>query len=132
MKILCMKSLVTTLFLLTVLMISSCKKNSSVEVPAPEPPPEENVPDPVARFTVTNVVDQVLEGVTLNIENQSQNAVSYLWDFGDGTTSTEKTPTFNFITHGGYDIKLTVKNKKGVTSEYTYNRIGVICRGRTA
>lgn len=38
----------------------------------------------------------------------SANAVSYLWDFGDGTTSTEKNPLHIYSKSGYYTVKLTV------------------------
>lgn len=127
-----MKKFFGTLLILSVLITSSCNKSSSLDIPAPGQPQEENVPVPIAKFTISNVVDQVLELVPLNIENQSQNGETYFWDFGDGTTSTDRTPSFSFNMHGAFTIKLTVKNKKGVSSEFSYNRIGVICRGRAA
>ncbi|GHE81852.1 hypothetical protein GCM10011501_07760 [Thalassotalea profundi] len=41
---------------------------------------------------------------------------SYLWDFADGTTSTEKNPSHTFSTVGSYDVSLTLVNNKGLTS----------------
>ena len=45
--------------------------------------------------------------------NTSKNATSYVWDFGDGTTSTEKNPTHKYQTIGVYKVKLTAKNSNG-------------------
>lgn len=42
--------------------------------------------------------------------NNSTNATSYEWDFGDGTKSTEKSPTHRFNTLGVYKVKLTAKS----------------------
>ena len=36
-------------------------------------------------------------------------AVSYLWNFGGGNTSTEENPTFTFASPGTYDVQLTVE-----------------------
>ena len=44
---------------------------------------------------------------------------TYLWDFGDGTTSTNETAFHNFPTPGVYYITLTATNAGGSTS-YTY------------
>ena len=46
---------------------------------------------------------------TLNVSfvNGSTGAASYLWDFGDGTTSTEVSPTHTYATGGGYTVTLT-------------------------
>jgi len=46
----------------------------------------------------------------LDFTNLSQNADSYLWDFGDGATSTEKNPAHNYINNGNYIITLTAYN----------------------
>jgi len=39
--------------------------------------------------------------------------VRYLWDFGDGTTSIEKSPTHNYLNEGSYTVKLNVINTLG-------------------
>lgn len=41
----------------------------------------------------------------------SSNAVSYLWDFGDGTISTEKNPLHTFPKSGYYTVTLTVRGE---------------------
>ncbi|MGG3652326.1 collagenase ColA [Bacillus pseudomycoides] len=46
-------------------------------------------------------------------ESTGGNIVSYLWDFGDGTTSTEANPTHVYGKEGTYTAKLTVKDNKG-------------------
>ena len=43
----------------------------------------------------------------------SDRAVSYLWDFGDGTTSTERDPLHIYAKAGYYDVVLTVKGQTG-------------------
>ncbi|RNC90255.1 MAG: PKD domain-containing protein [Allomuricauda sp.] len=40
--------------------------------------------------------------------------VSYLWDFGDGSTSTETNPTHTFTSTGIYDVSLTVSDAEGL------------------
>ncbi|HEV7700961.1 MAG TPA: PKD domain-containing protein, partial [Pyrinomonadaceae bacterium] len=47
---------------------------------------------------------------------------SYLWDFADGTTSTESQPRHNFSTAGTYRVKLTVTDNAGATAE-TYLQV---------
>ena len=44
------------------------------------------------------------------LTNNSSNATSYQWNFGDGSTSTEKNPTHRFSSKGVYKITLTAKN----------------------
>lgn len=51
--------------------------------------------------------------------DQSQNAVSYLWTFGDGGTSADANPSYTFATPGTYDVTLTVTGAGGQTSVST-------------
>jgi PKD repeat protein len=46
--------------------------------------------------------------------------VEYLWDFGDGTTSTEANPTHTFEEEGTYTITLTVTDDRGDTAIDSY------------
>lgn len=46
----------------------------------------------------------------VNCINTSTDADSYLWDFGDGTTSTLKNPSHNYAANGTYTITLTGYN----------------------
>ncbi|HDX9591074.1 TPA: collagenase ColA [Bacillus pseudomycoides] len=46
-------------------------------------------------------------------ESTGRKIVSYLWDFGDGATSTEANPTHVYGKEGTYNAKLTVKDNKG-------------------
>lgn len=47
------------------------------------------------------------------INHSSANAATYLWDFGDGTTSTDTTPVHAYSRENNYTIKLTVTDGKG-------------------
>jgi PKD repeat protein len=52
--------------------------------------------------------------------NTSENANSYVWDFGDGTTSTLKDPVKSFAVTGDYVVQLTATNtKNGTTSTFS-------------
>ncbi len=49
--------------------------------------------------------------LTVNFINHSINAVSFLWDFGDGSPqSTAFEPTHTFTTPGVYDVRVTAAN----------------------
>lgn len=48
----------------------------------------------------------------------------YLWDFGDGTTSTIRNATHIYQYRGGYKIKLTVTNGCGSSTNERYIEIG--------
>lgn len=43
----------------------------------------------------------------VNFYNNSLNATSYSWDFGDGSTSTEANPVHTFVSPGAYVVRLT-------------------------
>ena len=45
--------------------------------------------------------------------NTSMNANSFMWDFGDGNTSKEKSPTHTYATAGVYNVVLTATNSAG-------------------
>jgi PKD repeat protein len=49
------------------------------------------------------------------------NITSYLWDFGDGTTSTAMTPTHAYANIGNYNVCLTVTDISGVTCTFCQN-----------
>lgn len=52
--------------------------------------------------------------------NTSENANSYVWDFGDGTSSTLKNPVKTFTETGEYLVQLTAKNDKtGATASFS-------------
>lgn len=59
---------------------------------------------PVSGFTST------ASGLSLNFTNNSTNASGYLWDFGDGNTSTSANPTHTYGAVGNYVVCLTASN----------------------
>ena len=67
-----------------------------------------NVADlPVISSFTANNLSSCSAPLSVEFTNTSQNAISYLWDFGDGTTSTEQNPIHEFDALGVYDITLT-------------------------
>ena len=63
---------------------------------------------PTANFSVA------VNGSTVTCTNLSTNANSYLWDFGDGATSTVANPTHTYADDGVYTISLTATNSCGL------------------
>ncbi len=70
-----------------------------------------------AGFTVAS--DTVDVNETVAFTNNSVDGVSYLWDFGDGATSTDASPSYTFNNAGNYPVILTVTGADGCTSATT-------------
>jgi len=67
---------------------------------------------PAAAFTVSNATG--CGSVTTSFTNNSVTATTYLWDFGDGTTSTlQNPPPKTYSTPGTYLVSLTVNSASG-------------------
>jgi PKD repeat protein len=52
-------------------------------------------------------------GSEITFSNNSLNATSYFWDFGDGGTSTLSSPTHTYTTTGAFTIMLIAYNSCG-------------------
>lgn len=63
---------------------------------------------PELKATFTQTVDQA--NAQVSFINLSTSAVSYEWDFGDGTTSTLINPVKTYDLGGTYTVALTVRN----------------------
>lgn len=68
---------------------------------------------PLANFTVSTDV------ATATFTNGSTNADTYLWNFGDGNTSTEANPVHTYALPGAYTVALTATNKACETNVST-------------
>lgn len=60
-------------------------------------------------LTVCNVGDNV----TFTNTSTGSGTLSYIWDFGDGKTSTEFSPVHPFTTKGSFAVTLTTKSSNG-------------------
>jgi hypothetical protein len=70
-----------------------------------------------ASFAVSSI--NVQEQQPVYITSSTAGAVSYLWDFGNGTTATAATPDFAYTSVGVYTVSLKVTNGSGCSSEAT-------------
>jgi hypothetical protein len=85
---------------------------------------DDNVlPQLTAGYTFTMIEDA---GVVSFI-NTSDNAIKYVWDFGDGTTSTEINPIKDFAS-GTYNVVLTATNAAGASDSFE-SEIVILRRG---
>lgn len=79
---------------------------------------------PVAAFSATPAIPgsgSVL--LTVSFTNFSNNADSYLWNFGDGGTSTEVNPQHLYTTKGSFTVKLTASNKGACTNTFSLGKL---------
>jgi PKD repeat protein len=88
------KGLASTLLLIGVFALNSCKE-------------DETAPAPNAAF------EYEADGLEVTFTNKSTNATSYSWDFGDGETSTEENPVHTYEAYGEFTVNLSVTGPGG-------------------
>ena len=82
--------LFTSMIALIAVVLTSCKKDP-----------------PVSSFTY------VATGLSVAFTSTSTNSDTYLWEFGDGQSSTEMNPVHKYVGGGDNEVKLTVTGKGG-------------------
>ncbi|WJG10773.1 S8 family serine peptidase [Aliiglaciecola sp. LCG003] len=72
---------------------------------------------PVAAFSYES------DGLQVTFTNESTDVngdiVSHMWDFGDGTTSTDTNPMHTFAATGSYNVSLTTTDAEGMSDTVT-------------
>jgi PKD repeat protein len=96
------RKILSLLGLLSFIFIISCTKE------------EDPKPKPTAVFTVSDT--SVVVGQTITFTNGSENATSYSWSFGDGTTDTVTIPTKAYAATGTYTVTLVATGAGGTIS----------------
>ena len=77
--------------------------------------------DVIANFTAMDTAGCVPLTVSFSDSSQYETAsATYLWEFGDSTTSTEKNPIHGYNTDGKYTVSLIVSNGGGCSDSITY------------
>jgi len=79
------------------LLLSSCSSDDSDKVSIP----------------LSADIFNSVQGKKVAFQGLTNNAVSWVWDFGDGTTSTDKNPVHNYAEGGYYTAKLTATGADG-------------------
>ena len=91
------------IFFGTLALSSSCNKSD-------DPPSNK----PSAKFSISGY--ESATPCTITFINISSNATSYLWNFGNGFTSTQSNPTHTYAFSGSYLLKLKATGPGGVDS----------------
>lgn len=93
-----------------VIILFSCEK-----IELPEAGSIEDLTPPSADFSATQTDDFK----TYNFSNTSKSATDFIWDFGDGGSSTDKEPMHTFAAEGNYTVVLTASDKLNKNSSLT-------------
>lgn len=81
---------------------NGCTSTISIEV-------METINNPVAQFTS----EKDDTAVNFSSEGSQGGVITYLWEFGDGSTSTEANPIHTYAENADYEVCLTVTNECG-------------------
>lgn len=73
---------------------------------------------PTANF-VYSPNDDIIYELDIAFTDSSNGATEYMWEFGDGRTSTEASPIHHFDKGGYFEVLLRVMNEYGCSSEMT-------------
>ncbi|MFH2141364.1 MAG: M4 family metallopeptidase [Bacteroidota bacterium] len=65
-------------------------------------------------------VTTTCDGFVSFIDQSTQGPISWLWDFGDGNTSTQQNPVHTYYASGTYTVMLTATNNNG-SDQYIQN-----------
>jgi PKD repeat protein len=90
-------------FSLFIALLTGCSEKAAIPPPAP-----------FAIFDITN--NGCVAACDITFVNKSENTETYQWNFGDGGTSTEKSPKYNYKNPGTYTVTLTATGKGGTTT----------------
>lgn len=80
---------------------------------------------PIAAFTNTPTGGCIVP-LSVNFTTAITGVTAYQWDFGDGGTSTQQNPTYQYLQQGSYHVKLMIENAAGCRDTITKNNAVVI------
>lgn len=77
-------------------------------------------PDPIAPVSAFSYnTDTLSVSFTSEATDADNEIVNWLWNFGDGTTSTEQNPSHTYAAGGSYDVTLTVTDATNLSATST-------------
>jgi uncharacterized protein (TIGR02145 family) len=105
---------ITQAIIVITFVLNSCNKESSIV--------------PEADFNASPTTVYIGEKVTFT-DNSLHKPTSWIWDFGDNTTSNEQNPIHSYENSGTYTICLTVSNDAGSDKAQKEKYISVVVDG---
>lgn len=93
--------------------LASEQKTIKVQVDSPITPPGSSAPTLDISATPTSGNAPLTVAFSAQVSDASGSALSYVWDFGDGTISGEQSPTHLYRDGGPFTASLTVGNRSG-------------------
>ena len=103
--------------MILVLAISFTACDFAYDLPEANSKPDETPPS--AYFTYAQGQGTAEEWKDYTFSNLSNSATDYVWDFGDGNTSTDKDGKNTYPGEGTYTVTLTASDKLGVESTFS-------------
>lgn len=77
-------------------------------------------PAPTVQFSANNLTS-CSSTLTTQFKNSTTNGNTYLWSFGDGSTSTTSAPSHTYSGYGSYNVKLVATSAAGCKDSVTSN-----------
>ncbi|MBE2198422.1 MAG: PKD domain-containing protein [Anaerolinea sp.] len=82
------------------------------------------VPHPSAQFTADDWSVGIGQPITFLNQSGGQSPLRYTWDFGDGFTSDQPSPTHSYTAAGVYQVRLTIRNEFGQSEAFGVVTVG--------
>jgi len=82
-----------------------------------ELPEEGSIADETPPSAAFDFSQNEADFLQIDFVNLSESATDYIWDFGDGNSSTEKEPSNTYAAEGTYTVILTASDKLNVSNE---------------
>ncbi|RMG88698.1 MAG: PKD domain-containing protein [Bacteroidetes bacterium] len=82
-------------------------------------PEEGSLPDKTPPSANFSYAPNEADYKEIRFTNLSISATDYMWDFGDGATSTDKDPSHTYAEDGTYTVSLTASDKLNVSDTYS-------------